>query len=220
MRRSARPGAAASAMDAGMRLAMATVVLLAGIPSGAQELLDRVVARVGAVAITLTDVRAAIGLGLVEVPEGADPMATATARLIDRQLVLTEVERFPPPEPPPATVAAAAGAMRARAGADLDALERATGFDEARVAQAARDSVRINAYLEQRFGTNLPVSEEDVARYYREHPDEFTRQGRVLSFAEAEPEARAGASAERRQELIDDWIADLRTRAAIMIREP
>ena len=199
----------------------AAVVLLAGAPASAQELLDRVVARVGNVAITLTDVHAAIGLGLVEVPEGAGPEAAATAQLIDRQLVLSEVERFPPPEPPPTVIAADAAAMRAHAGQGLAALMETTGFDKTRIAQAARDSARIDAYLEQRFGTNFPVSEADMARYYRTHPQEFTAVGgQVLTFAEAESEARRRASAERRQELIDDWVTDLRTRAAITILDP
>ena len=199
---------------------MVVAVLLVSMPLAAQELLDQVVARVGTVAITLTDARAAIGLGLVEVPSGVDPTTTAIAGLIDRQLVLAEVERFPPPEPPSAAVVIFADAMRTRAGADLAVLAQATGFDEARLTQAARDSARIDAYLEQRFGTNLPVSEEDVERYYRERPDEFISVGgQVLVFAEAEAEARRRASAQRRQELINEWITDLRTRAAITVLE-
>jgi hypothetical protein len=196
------------------------LVLLSTVSVGVQVLLDRVVARVGSVAITLTDVRAAISLGLVEVLEDVDPISEATAQLIERQLVLVEVERFPPPEPLPATVIAKAEVMRAQGGQDLNALVQATGFDDVRITQTARDSTRIDAYLEQRFGINLPVSEEDVARYYQAHPREFELDGRILSFAEVEPEARARASAERRQELIDDWIVDLRTRAEITILYP
>jgi hypothetical protein len=192
-------------------------VLLGGGEAVAQDVLDRVVARVGGVAITLSDARAAIGLGLVDVPAGADAVALATVQLVDRELVLAEVARFPPPEPLPSVVVTESDSMRARAGENLAALVRATGFDEARIIQAARDTARIDAYLVQRFGTNLPVSEDDVALYYRDHPDEFLRDGEVVPFEEAEPTARVGASETRRHELIDEWVDDLRSRAEITL---
>ena len=65
----------------------------------AQQLIDRVLARVGTNAVTMTDVRAAIELGLVEVKPGEDRQAVALERTIDRQLLLNEVARFSPPEP-------------------------------------------------------------------------------------------------------------------------
>ena len=77
----------------------------------AQQLLDRIVARVNGVAITLTDVKAAIALGIVDPPEAA-----AIEQLIDRQLVLAEVARFLPPEPSAAAIAVEAGALTTRAG--------------------------------------------------------------------------------------------------------
>src|SRR5438552_56197 len=69
----------------------------------AGEVIDRVVAIVGGELIMLSDVNAARTLGLSSVE------ATATAdevvdRLIDRSLVLTEIERYSPPEPAPATI--------------------------------------------------------------------------------------------------------------------
>jgi hypothetical protein len=202
-----------------MTVRVLLVVLLVGaVPAAAQELLDRVLARVDGAAITLSDARAAIGLGLVEVQAAAAPLETAVARLVDRQLMLSEVERFPPPAPTDEQVAAAAAAMRARAGDGLEALAAATGIDDVRILQAARDSLRIEAYLDQRFGTDLPVSADAVEAYYRAHPETFTRGGALIPFEEAEPAARAGASAERRQGLIDTWVADLRVRAAVTLQ--
>jgi hypothetical protein len=201
-----------------MRAGILLAVLLAAMPASPQELLDRVLARVDGAAVTLTDTCAALGLEIVEVPAEADPLAAAVAGLVDRQLLLAEVERFPPPEPSADEVAAAAAELRGRAGGRLDALMADTGFDDARIVQAARDSLRIAGYLDQRFGTNLPVSEDAVEAYYLAHPDEFTQGGVLIPFEEAEIAARAGASVERRQGLIDDWIADLRTRAAITLQ--
>jgi hypothetical protein len=56
-----------------------------------------------------------------------------------------------------------------------------------------------------------------VLQYYRIHPDEFTRDGRLMPFAEAEPEARQRAAAERRTAMIGQWHRDLRGRAEVVL---
>ena len=67
------------------------------VQTSAQQMLDRVVARVATVAITQTDVDAAVVFGIVEpkVADGREPVK----QMIDRRLILDEVNRFPPPEP-------------------------------------------------------------------------------------------------------------------------
>jgi hypothetical protein len=185
-------------------------------PAAAQQLLDRVVARVNGIAITLTDVHAAIGLGLVDATGGEDPQAAATRQMIDRQLILGEVARFSPPEPDAAAVDREVAALKERAGPRLEALVRSTGLDEERIRDLARDNLRIRAYLDQRFGTNVQVSEEEVEQYYRGHPEEFTRNGVLESFEEAAPLARERASALRRSALVAQWLRDLRARAEVL----
>jgi hypothetical protein len=175
-----------------------------------QLLLDRVLARVEGNAITLTDVRAAVGLGIATGNE-----SEALQAVIDRYLVLSEVQRFPPPEPAAAAIDAEVAALKARAGAALPALMQSTGLDEARLRETARENLRIAAYLTQRFGTDVQVSDEEVDRYYRTHQAEFLRNGEIIPFAEAEPQARQRAAAERRQATIAQWISDLRGRAEI-----
>jgi hypothetical protein len=180
-----------------------------------QELLDRVVARVGATPILLSDVRAAIGLGLVEIEPGDDPEASAIEQLIDRELALAEVARFAPPEPPADAIAREAASLTARAGSGLDALARTTGLDERRIRDLARDNLRLAAYLNQRFGTTVQVSDDEVVQYFRNNEAEFTRDGVRLTFEEAEPLARERASAARRAGIIDQWMQDLRARGAV-----
>jgi hypothetical protein len=182
----------------------------------AQQLLDRVVARVDGTAITLTDVRAAIALGIVDVP-AAKSEEMAAERLIDRQLVLAEVARFAPPEPDAADVAREVAAMTAHAGARLPEVMQSTGLDDPRIRELARDTLRIQAYLNQRFGTATQLTEDEVLQYYRIHPDEFTRDGRLIPFGEAEPMARQRAAAERRTSALTQWLRDLRGRAEIVI---
>src|SRR5687768_2297111 len=139
-------------------------------PAGAQQLLDRVVARVGRAVVTLTDVNAAVGLGLVNPMPGEAPMDAAVRQLIDRQLVLIEVARFPPPDPAPAAIEAEVAAMKARAGDRLETLMRDTGLDETRLHDLARETLRMQGYIDQRFGTSVQLSQDEVRRYYDTHP--------------------------------------------------
>jgi hypothetical protein len=182
----------------------------------AQQLLDRIVARVDGNAITLTDVKASVALGIADVPPGADETA-AIEPLIDRQLMLAEVERFAPPEPAAADVAREVAVMTARVGDRLAAVTEETGVDDARIRDMARDTLRIQGYLNQRFGTATQLTAEEVLDYYRIHPEEFTREGRLMPFGEAEPAARQRAGTERRTSTMTRWLRDLRSRAEITI---
>jgi hypothetical protein len=182
----------------------------------AQQLIDRVLARVGATVVTMTDVRIALELGLVQA-SGDDRQAVALERTIDRQLQLNEVARFSPPEPPAAAVAEEVASMKMRAGPGLNGLMTSTGLDEARLQQLARETLRTRAYIAQRFGTAVQVNEDEARKYYEEHPAEFTRDGVRMPFEEAESSARQRASTERLRVTIDQWIRDLRMRAEVVI---
>jgi hypothetical protein len=186
-------------------------------PLTAQQLLDRIVARVDSYPITLTDVQAALGLGIVQVPAGADPIEAGTQQMIERQLLLAEVQRFPPPEPDAAAINREVARLRSNAGPRLPALMPSTGLTDERIRDSARDNLRILGYLDQRFGPTVQVNDEEVAQYYRTHEAEFTRNGRLTPFEEAEPDARQRASTERRRATIDQWIRDLRARSDVAV---
>src|SRR5205809_1032887 len=127
----------------------------------AQQLIDRVLARVDGAPLTLTDVQTALGLGLIQVPAGSDPVVAGTQQMIDRQLELVEVQRFPPPEPDRASVTREIARLKMNAGARLPALMQSTGLSEQRINDIARDNLRIAGYLDQRFGTAVQVSDEE-----------------------------------------------------------
>jgi hypothetical protein len=200
-------------------LVVAIVLLWPSIqPVSTQQVLDRVLARVNGQAITLSDGRAAIGLGLVRVPPGDDPVTAAMEHLIERQLLLGEVARFAPPEPDAAAIAREKSSItRSVPGADLEALMKSTGLDEERITEIARDNLRIQAYLNQRFGVTPQASQDEAVQYYRSHPEEFQRDGKPIPFDEAEPIARQRTSSERRQSTIVQWLRDLRQRADIVV---
>ena len=197
-----------------MRRWMLAVCLVSGTVS-AQQLIDRVMARIGATAITWSDVRAAVGLGLVDAKSPDDP--AALNQVIDRQLMLNEVTRFPPAEPSAAAIAERAEAMKKRAGAALPELMTSTGLDEMRLHDLARDTLRIQAYIMQRFGSTAIVGEDDARRYYDDHREQFTRNGMPLPFDDVEAEARRLASAARLQDSMTQWARDLRMRAEVVV---
>jgi len=181
----------------------------------AQQLLDRVLARIGTEAITQTDVEALVEFGLIDARSPTVPAAVQQA--IDRQLVLREVARFPPAEPPAADVEKQLAAMKARVGDRLGQILQITGLDEDRLRGLARDTLRTRNYLQQRFGISAQVGEEEARKYFEAHRDEFTRNGMPLTFEEAAADARQRAAAARVQGAVSQWLQDLRMRADVAI---
>jgi len=114
----------------------------------AQQQLDRVVARIGTAALTQTDVDAALAFGVIDRQAG-DPVK----QMIERRLIIVEVNRFPPPEPSEKAINELVAKMKATAGAEAAAVMTRTGVDEKRLAEFARETLRIEAYVAQRFGS-------------------------------------------------------------------
>lgn len=127
-------------------------VLASGLPLRA-EVIERVMAVVGAEMILQSDVRAARVFGLVDSGGAGGGDDAVLSRLIDRALVLAEVDRYAPPEPTAAAVDDAVRRVRSRF-ASTEAVTRAlaeTGIDDAHLRAYLRDDLRIRAYLDQRF---------------------------------------------------------------------
>ena len=131
------------------------------------ETIDRVLAVVGGQGgqiITLSDVTAARDLGLVSPGPSGDPIRIILSLLIDRELVLAEVDRYAPPEPSPAAVDDELAAVRARfasAAAYESVLER-SGVDDKHVRELVRQNLRIRAYQEQRFSPSDPRRQASI----------------------------------------------------------
>jgi hypothetical protein len=118
-----------------------------------QEILDRTLALVGGQAITLSDVRAAIDLGLID--GGTSNVSEMTARLVDRELILREVQRYAPPSPPDSAVDARLAGITKRfaSPAALMKVLETHGFSEGRLRAWVRDDLRTEGYLAQRFAS-------------------------------------------------------------------
>lgn len=129
------------------------------------EVIDRVLAVVGGVVITQSDATAAVELGLVTIRGTGDPIESALSLLIERQLMLVEVDRYVPPEPAADSVDRRLQSIRARfsSAAQFDAMLARSGFDQQRLRQTIRDELRIGAYLDQRFGVPPLTTERRAA---------------------------------------------------------
>ena len=128
--------------------------------------------------ITLSDVTAARDLRLETAEGAADAIRAVLSKLIDRELILAEVERYAPAEPSDDAVADELARVRARFASqpDLDDALARSGIDEKYLRETLRQNLRIRAYMEQRFA----------------------------------------AAGDRRQEVVDQWLAGLRRRADVI----
>jgi hypothetical protein len=136
----------------GEALAALALVVLAARGVGA-ETIDRVLAVVAGQIITLSDVTAARELQLETADNAADPIRAVLSKLIDRELVIAEVDRYAPPDPPPDAIERELAAIRARF-PSTDAFETAlarSGIDERHVRETIRQNLRIRTYIDQRF---------------------------------------------------------------------
>lgn len=143
---------------------LAALVMWA-LPAGAaDELIDRVLAVAGGEVITLSDVRASRELGRVAVGDAPDPVRVVLSQLIDRALVLAEVDRFAPPEPAASTIDAAFDGVVAHFPSPqaFDATLARLGIDRTFVRELLREDLRIRAYLDQRFTADTQAQQRSM----------------------------------------------------------
>jgi hypothetical protein len=182
------------------------------------ELIERTLALVGGQPITLSDARAAVALGLL----GSEPgdLPAITAQLVDRELILREVQRYAPPAPPETAVEGRLDEIRQRF-ADAAAMTRALdlyGFTDIRLRAWLRDDLRTVTYLAQRFASASTPTDAEISSAYTRARGEFDRTG--MTFEQAMPAIRERLIGARRAELISDWLADLRRRTDVVILNP
>ena len=202
-------------LKSGGVLIAAVLLLPSGSVSARVDVIDRVLAIVDGHVITLSDVRAAHALGLIAPPAGADPEAFVLERLIDRVLVLQEVDRYAPPEPDAEAMDRGVAAIVARRGeSSVDVLLRRFGLEPTFVREWVRNDLRIAQYLDQRFAGVTEPSDEEIENYRRQHGTERAA-GAPVDEARVRETARAGVMHERREALVREWIEGLRGRAEI-----
>lgn len=204
--------AVARALGVALALGLSVVTVRA-------EVIDRILAVVNGQIITLSDARAALRLGLVPSDVSKDPIDAAMQRLIDRRLMLGEVDRYAPPEPAEPEIDAAVATIRARySGAPgFDEVLKQTVMSREELRRHVRDSLRIDAYLQQRFTSLVEPSDAEAMVYYREHAAEFTAGGQLRPFDEVREDARRRLIEQRRAAFVREWVDGLRRRASLVI---
>jgi hypothetical protein len=192
--------------------------VLIAVASARADVVDRIVAIVGGQAITWSDVRAARALQLVPVDAPASFEAIVD-RLVVRELMRSEVDRFSVAPGDSADVDARVRAARERLGPlgqtpdPLDAL----GMTEPRLRAWIEDDGRIERYLQQRFDAAAQPTDEEVLTYFQSREREFLKDGQPQPFAVVRTDVRVRLVAERRRQLIDEWIASLRRRTTVVL---
>src|SRR5262249_45940678 len=135
-------------------------LLVAGVSSlaSADEVLDRVLAVAAGDVILLSDVRLAQTLQLVPDTGAADPDRAVLTALIDRALMLREVDRYAPPEPSADELDRSFNQIRDRAGSlvALSGVLSRAGLEQRQLREMLRQNLRIRNYLTQRFASDTP----------------------------------------------------------------
>lgn len=160
----------------GILAALAIVALAIDVRA---QVIDRILAVVDQQLITLSDVRAVLRLRLVEVAGTGDSVGAALDRMIDRRLMLAEVERYVPPEPGAAAIDARVAKVQEPFGeaATFQGVLTQLGMSQDDLRRFVRDDLRIDAYLQQRFGG--AVQAEDRERLIRDWLEGLRRRGNV-----------------------------------------
>jgi hypothetical protein len=118
------------------------------------EILDRILAVVDGHVIMQSDVRAFIDLHLVEIPPGPDQESHVLTHIIERRLILDQVDRVVA-EPASALVDGRFAAVRDRfaSAEDLEGVLGRVGLTVDDLRQVLADDVRRDVYLRDRFAS-------------------------------------------------------------------
>jgi hypothetical protein len=169
---------------------LAALLAIAALTIGVRaQVIDRILAIVDQQLITLSDVRAVLRLRLLDVAGSTDPTGAALDRMIDRRLMLVEVDRYLPPEPSAEAVDARLANVQEPFGDDM-AFQRVLaqlGMSRDDVRRFLRDDLRIQTYLQQRFSG--AVQPADRERLIRDWLEGLRRRGNVTRLYRPE---RAG----------------------------
>jgi hypothetical protein len=200
------------------------VLLLIGsnVPSSCAEVLDRVVASIGEVAITRSDVEREYRLerfldGQWPPPApGAAALDTARERVTYQKLLLEEetqdISRAPAIEE---TAAEELAGVRRRfaSEADYQAALRSLGIDEKQVLTALVDQQRILRVIEERLRPEAAPATPEVETYYRDvfTPDYARTRGQpVPPLTEVQGQIQEILVQKKIDQLLTDWLEELR----------
>jgi len=190
-----------------------------------QVILDRLAASVGLHAITESDILKEIRLSAFLDGSKADFSAEnrrrTAERLVERVLVLEEMQLGNYPAPAEAEVDAQLQAVRKQKFASREEYEEAmrrAGVSEPELREHLSELLAVMRFIDARFGPGVQLTDEEIEQYYSR---EFTRQWQLRSkqppppFEEVRAEIGEALRAERVNLLLDQWLKEAKSRVRI-----
>ena len=192
------------------------LVLMAG--SVKQDIIDKVVATVDRKLIMLSDVRAVTELGVLAMGSNEGSESQVTSRLINSILILVEVDRFLVSEPPQPVIQRRIDELKEHHSTvkSFETAWKSVGMTEERLYRLVRNDLRIDIYLRQRFTSTAEPTNAELVQYHKENQHQYVHNGSRLSFNDARELVRDDLLEERRQVIIQNWIARLRESVEIV----
>ena len=133
------------------------------------------------------------------------------SRLINRILILVEVDRFLVSEPLQIEIQRRIDELKEHHSTveSFETAWKSVGMTEERLYRLIRNDLRIDSYLLQRFTSTAEPTNAELVQYHKENQDLYTLNGSRLPFNDARELVRDDLLEERRQVIIQNWIARL-----------
>jgi len=182
------------------------------------EILDRILAIVSGHIIMQSDVRAFIDLQLIDVPLDVRSESDVLNYLIERRLVIEEVDRYVVSDLPETNTDTHFLEIRERFSSEeaFAIVLQKVGFTNDDIRQVLKDNERSKAYLNDRFSAVNLLTEDQLRKYYQENVDEFTEEDFILSFDQVKSLVQQRLAMELHAEMISEWVASLVRQAQII----
>jgi peptidyl-prolyl cis-trans isomerase SurA len=199
--------------------AIATSVFLIAISTAAQAaFVDEILAVVNNEVITVSELNQTVALNErlgSQVRDEKTLRAETLNGLITRRLLVQEARRLKFVEITEQEIDAETGRMQKRLGSAeaLAGLLNAVGLTRKELDRMLGEQVLVRKFIEKKFGLFVRITRDDAQQYYDAHPGEF----RGKSFLEAQKGIMARLADERIDTLLDQYVAELRTKADIRI---
>ncbi len=176
-----------------------------------QDVIDKVVATVDSQIIMLSDVRAVTELGVLVMGSNEGSETQVISRLINRILILVEVDRFLVSEPLQIEIQRRIDELKEHHSTvkSFETAWKSVGMTEERLYRLIRNDLRIDSYLRQRFTSTAEPTNAELLQYHKENQDLYILNGLRLPFNDARELVRDDLLEERRQVIIQNWIARL-----------
>lgn len=184
-------------------------------------LIDRIVAAVGLEVITRSDLRRAMEFNEAMGTGGGDreQLASRTLEgLINRKLILREAGRLRFVEVTPEDIAAELEKLKTRLGSKkaFEGLLARLDMSSEELGRMLGERLLVGRFIEKKVSLMVRVTHDEALTFYESHPKEF----RGKRFSEVQKKITAILTDQKIGRQIDDYVAELRSRADIRINPP